>query len=99
MLNQRVLNHWVLNDWVLNKRYRSAMGTRMEVLAEMAANVWQVHVEVGQRVEEGAVLVILESMKMEIPVESPCSGIVVSLSVAPEAQVQDGDTMLVIESD
>ena len=71
----------------------------VEVLAEMAANVWQVHVGVGQHVEEGDVLVILESMKMEIPVESPCSGTIVSLNVAPEAQVQDGDTMMVIEED
>ncbi len=71
----------------------------MEVLAEMAANVWQVHVEIGQRVEEGAVLVVLESMKMEIPVESPCAGTIVTLNVAPEAQVQDGDAMLVIEAD
>jgi biotin carboxyl carrier protein len=75
------------------------MGTQVEVLAELAANVWQVHIEVGQRIEEGAVVVILESMKMEIPVESPCSGTVTTLNVAPESQVQDGDVIAVITTD
>jgi acetyl-CoA carboxylase biotin carboxyl carrier protein len=68
-----------------------------EVRAEITANVWQVHVEVGQQVNEGDTLAILESMKMEIPVESPASGRVSALHVAPEAQVQEGDLIAVIE--
>ncbi len=71
----------------------------MDVLAELAANVWQVPVSVGQHVNEGDVLVILESMKMEIPVEAPCAGTVTAMNVAPESQVQDGDVIAVIESD
>jgi len=68
-----------------------------EVRAEITANVWQVQVEVGQEVSEGDTIAILESMKMEIPVESPASGRVSALHVAPEAQVQEGDLIAVIE--
>jgi len=67
-----------------------------EVRAEITANVWQVHVEVGQQVAEGETLAILESMKMEIPVESPVSGTVSEVRVAPESQVQEGDVIAVI---
>jgi biotin carboxyl carrier protein len=68
-----------------------------EVLAEITANVWQVPAEVGQEVTEGDTLVILESMKMEIPVEAPVGGVVKELRVAPEDQVQEGDVIAVIE--
>jgi acetyl-CoA carboxylase biotin carboxyl carrier protein len=69
----------------------------MNVIAELAANVWKVLVEPGTIVSEGDVLMILESMKMEIPVEAPCSGTVVSVLVAPDSQIQDGDLLAVIE--
>lgn len=68
-----------------------------EVLAEITANVWQVPAEVGQSVAEGDTLVILESMKMEIPVEAPVAGVVKELRVRPEDQVQEGDVIAVIE--
>jgi acetyl-CoA carboxylase biotin carboxyl carrier protein len=68
-----------------------------EVRAEITANVWQVHVEVGQQVVEGDTLAILESMKMEIPVESPVGGKVSDVRVKPEDQVQEGDVIAVIE--
>ena len=68
-----------------------------EVHAEIAANVWQVHVEPGQSVAEGDTLVILESMKMEIPVEAPVAGTVREVKVKPEDQVQEGDLIAVIE--
>ena len=68
-----------------------------EVRAEIAANVWQVHVEVGQTVAAGDTLMILESMKMEIPVEAPVAGTVRELSVRPDDQVQEGDLLAVIE--
>ena len=68
-----------------------------EVHAEITANVWQVHVEPGQTVAEGDTLVILESMKMEIPVESPVAGTVKDVKVKPEDQVQEGDLIATIE--
>ena len=68
-----------------------------EVHAEIAANVWQVRTEVGARVEEGDELVILESMKMEIPVVAPVAGTVAEVRVSPEDQVQEGDVVAVID--
>jgi len=68
-----------------------------EVRAEITANVWQVHVAAGQDVAEGDTIVILESMKMEIPVEAPNAGRVAEIRVAPNDQVQEGDLIAVIE--
>ena len=63
----------------------------------MAANVWQVRTEVGARVEEGDELIILESMKMEIPLTAPHAGTVKEVRVAPEDKVQEGDVVVVLE--
>jgi urea carboxylase len=68
-----------------------------DVRAEIAANVWQVRVEVGQEVVEGDELVILESMKMEIPVTSPVAGTVAEVRVQPDDQVQEGDVVAVVD--
>ena len=68
-----------------------------EVRAEITANVWQVRVGVGQSVEVGDELVILESMKMEIPVVAPIPGTIAELAVAPDDQVTEGDLIAVIE--
>ena len=68
-----------------------------EVRAEITANVWQVRTEVGAAVAEGDELMILESMKMEIPVIAPCAGTVAELRVQPEDVVQEGDVVAVLE--
>ena len=68
-----------------------------EVLAEMVANVWKVLVSKGDEVSEGDTLVILESMKMEIPVEATASGTVTEVSVNEGGVVQEGDVIAVIE--
>ena len=70
----------------------------VEVRAEITANVWQVRAEVGQQVAEGDELVILESMKMEIPVVAPTAGTVAEILVKPEDQVQEGDLVAVIDA-
>ncbi|MBX7069451.1 MAG: biotin/lipoyl-binding carrier protein [Microthrixaceae bacterium] len=69
----------------------------MDVTAEITANVWQVRTEVGATVAEGDELVILESMKMEIPVESPIDGTVTQVHVKPDDQVTEGDLVVTIE--
>ncbi|MBX6371244.1 MAG: biotin/lipoyl-binding carrier protein [Acidothermus sp.] len=69
----------------------------MEIRAEMVANVWKVLVSEGQQVQDGDTLVILESMKMEIPVVAEGSGVVRELKVAEGDVVQDGDLIAVIE--
>ena len=68
-----------------------------EVLAEMVANVWKVLVSPGDDVSEGDTLVILESMKMEIPVEATADGKVSSVNVSEGGVVQEGDVIAVIE--
>ena len=68
-----------------------------EVRAEMVANVWKVVVAEGATVEDGDTLVILESMKMEIPVVAEAAGTVSSLRVNEGDVVQEGDVIAVIE--
>ena len=68
-----------------------------EVRAEITANVWQVPATVGQTVAEGDTVAILESMKMEIPVEAPVAGTITQLLVAANDQVQEGDLIAVID--
>lgn len=63
----------------------------------MVANVWKVSVAVGDRVEAGAELAILESMKMEIPVESPVAGTVTALVVEADQVLAEGDLIATIE--
>jgi acetyl-CoA carboxylase biotin carboxyl carrier protein len=67
-----------------------------EVRAEMVANVWRVVVAEGDQVSEGDTLVILESMKMEIPVLAEESGTVTKLHVAEGDVVQEDDLIAVI---
>ncbi|GIH80585.1 biotin/lipoyl-binding carrier protein [Planobispora longispora] len=68
-----------------------------EVRAEMVANVWKVLVAEGDSVEDGDTLVILESMKMEIPVLAEDDGVVAQLKVAEGDVIQEGDLIAVIE--
>jgi acetyl-CoA carboxylase biotin carboxyl carrier protein len=68
------------------------------VAAELVANVFQVVAEVGQRVEPTDMLVILESMKMEIPVLAEVSGLVVEIAVQQGDNISEGDVIAVIET-
>jgi len=68
-----------------------------EVRAEMVANVWQVVAAEGSAVADGDTLVILESMKMEIPVLAEDSGTLTKLAVSEGDVVQEGDLIAVIE--
>ena len=67
------------------------------VEAEMVANVWKVLVATGAQVAEGDTLVILESMKMEIPVVAPQGGTVTAVNVVEGGVVQEGDIIAVVE--
>ena len=68
-----------------------------EIRAEMVANVWKVVKAAGDAVEEGDTLVILESMKMEIPVLTEVSGTVAQMAVNEGDVVQEGDLIAVVE--
>jgi biotin carboxyl carrier protein len=68
-----------------------------EIRAEMVANVWKVVKSAGDSVSEGDQLVILESMKMEIPVLAESDGVVQQMAVNEGDVVQEGDLIAVIE--
>jgi biotin carboxyl carrier protein len=67
-----------------------------EVRAEMVANVWKVVATEGDQIEDGDTLVILESMKMEIPVLAEGSGTLAKLHVSEGDVVQEGDLIATI---
>ena len=65
-----------------------------EIHAEMVANVWKVVAKAGDEVEEGDTLVILESMKMEMPIEAPEAGTVTEVLASPGQAVEEGEVLL-----
>lgn len=68
-----------------------------EVATEIAGSVWKIECQVGDRVEVDQVLMILESMKMEIPVESPCAGSVKEIRVAEGDHIDEDAVLILIE--
>ncbi len=68
-----------------------------EVKAELVGNLWKIVTEVGQTVEEDDTLMILESMKMEIPITSPINGTITAILVAEGEVVQEGQTVAIVE--
>ncbi|WP_460135784.1 urea carboxylase [Pseudomonas sp. S1_E04] len=67
------------------------------VESPVAGNLWQVQVNVGDQVSAGTALVVLESMKMEIPVLAPCTGIVRQVLVEPGGAIRAGQRVIVLE--
>jgi len=68
-----------------------------EIRAEMVANVWKVVVAVGDAVDEGETVAILESMKMEIPVITEDGGTVSKIAVSEGDVVQEGDLIAIVD--
>lgn len=75
----------------------TTLPTRVEVRAEMVASVYTIVAAVGDAVDAGDTLVILESMKMEIPVLSEISGQVVEIAVSPGDVIHEGDLIAVVD--
>jgi acetyl-CoA carboxylase biotin carboxyl carrier protein len=71
---------------------------KIEVTAEVTGNVWKIQAKVGDVLAEEDAIMILESMKMEIPVEAPVAGKLVGLSVAEEDGVDEDQVVAVIET-
>lgn len=69
-----------------------------DVESEVTGNVWKVLKSVGDSVAEGEVIMILESMKMEIPVEAPEAGTLTQVLVEPDEQVEEDQVVAIIES-
>ena len=68
-----------------------------EVAAHITGTVWKIEVEVGDHVEEGDTVAVLESMKMEMPVEAEDSGVVKEIAVEEGQSVSEGETLVVLE--
>ena len=68
-----------------------------DVAAHIPGTVWKIECEVGDAVREGDTVVVLESMKMEMPVESEDSGTVRSIHVAEGQAVRAGDALVTLE--
>jgi acetyl-CoA carboxylase biotin carboxyl carrier protein len=66
------------------------------VQAHITGTVWKIEVKPGDTVEEGQPLVIIESMKMEMPVESPSAGTVESVAVTEGQPVEEGAVLLTL---
>lgn len=69
----------------------------MDVPAHITGTVWKIEVKVGQRVGAGDTLVILESMKMEMPVEAPQAGNVKEIRCKESQPVSEGDILVVLD--
>jgi biotin carboxyl carrier protein len=69
----------------------------VEIEAQVTGNVWKVEKAVGDAVEEEDVILIVESMKMEIPVEAPCAGRISEIRTAEGQSVEEGDILVVLE--
>tara|TARA_S200000501_G_scaffold108447_1_gene101824 strand:+ start:343 stop:582 length:240 start_codon:yes stop_codon:yes gene_type:complete len=70
---------------------------KMEVESEVTGNVWKILVEEGSKVTSGDVVMILESMKMEIPVEASADGTITELLVQEEDQVEEDQVVAMID--
>lgn len=68
-----------------------------EIVASMAGNVWKVLVKVGDQIEVDQDVVILESMKMEIPIAAEFDGTVVEVKINEGDFVNEGDVIVVVE--
>jgi acetyl-CoA carboxylase biotin carboxyl carrier protein len=69
----------------------------MDVEAHITGTVWKIEVGVGDQVSDGDTVVILESMKMEMPVETEDDGVVKEIRCAEGQSVQEGDVLVVLE--
>ena len=67
-----------------------------QVEANITGTVWKIEVSVGDKIEEGDTVVILESMKMEMPIESEDDGTVAEIRVEEGQSVQEGDVLVVL---
>jgi acetyl-CoA carboxylase biotin carboxyl carrier protein len=68
-----------------------------EVEAHITGTVWKIECQVGDSIEEGDTVVVLESMKMEMPVEAEDAGVVREILCEEGQAVNEGDTLVILE--
>ena len=70
-----------------------------EIPAHITGTVWKIEVQVGEEVEEEDTLVILESMKMEMPIEAPFDGVIKEIRTKEGEAVEEGQVLIVMEEE
>jgi len=78
-------------------RDRRQKALAVEIEAQITGNVWKIEKQPGDRVEEEDVIMIIESMKMEIPVEAPCAGTIGEIRVQEGEAIEEGTVLALIE--
>jgi acetyl-CoA carboxylase biotin carboxyl carrier protein len=68
-----------------------------DVEAQIAGSLWKIERAVGDTIQEEEVIMIIESMKMEIPVEAPCDGTIAQICVSEGDSIEEGTVLAVIE--
>ena len=71
----------------------------MDIKAHITGTVWKIEVEVGEKVDEEDVVMILESMKMEMPIEAPADGRIIEILVKENQPVSEGEVVARMEED
>ena len=69
----------------------------VEIEAQIAGSVWKIEKADGDTVQEEDVILIIESMKMEIPLEAPCGGTVSEIRTAEGESIEEGDVLVVLD--
>ncbi len=70
-----------------------------EIKAHITGTIWKIPVKEGEEIEEGDTLVIIESMKMEMPIEADDDGKVLEIKAKEGQAVNEGDVLMVVEDD
>lgn len=68
-----------------------------EIKAHITGTIWKIPVEAGEEVDEGDTLVIIESMKMEMPIEADDDATVIEIKASEGQPVNEGDVLMVLE--
>jgi len=72
---------------------------RSEVKSEISGRVWKVETQVGNRVAADDTILVVESMKMEIPISAPTAGRIAEIRVAEKDLVEEGQIVAVLDAD
>lgn len=72
--------------------------TEARIIADVSGSIWKVHAKVGDTVAEGDEIIVIESMKMEIPVMAPAAGTIVSLAVKEGEQIKEGQVLVMLKT-
>ncbi len=67
-----------------------------DICSEVSGSIWKIEFKVGDKVASGDVLIIVESMKMEIPVEAPRAGVITSIKVQEGDPIAEGQVLLTV---